>query len=167
VEDLPDLVYKDPSLSIENASFSPCVQARQFGEAIKVTSLTRGRDDFYVLPFYKDNIVCAKAVIELNHNAAHISVFSSGDFGEKFPALDAEEAVKLVYKETGKEAVENPTLVYISVREYPNSISDPSWQVITKEGDTYYVVFSTGPVEEGYISTRVAILNATEVHEIN
>lgn len=157
----------DPLINEDDASFAPCVQARQLGQTLLVKSLARGRNDFYLLPFYKDHAVCAIAVVDVDHNAAHVSAFSVGDMGEKYPAIDAQEAVRRVSEETGKGVKEGPVLVYISVREYPNSISNPSWQVKTVDGETYYVIFSTGPVEEGGIKTRVSILNAAEVHEIN
>jgi hypothetical protein len=162
--DLPQVVYHDPFYGTDETGFGLCIQAKNPGSAVLVHPLT-GDLDYYIVPFFKDNKLCATALVEVRNGAGFVTALGQA-FGDQFPQGNADEAIQQVRMKTGKQVGENPVLVFGAFIEAGDPL-DPIWKVITTDNQIYYVIFITGPTEDsGKIETTVTVLNANEVHPI-
>jgi hypothetical protein len=161
LNDLPGFIYNAPFFSGSGHEFSGCILTKNPGPAIFVKSL-RNLPDYYLLPFFMDHKVCGVALIEMKDGMATFGGWMN-DYSEKYPSVSADEAANQVSLKTGKQLSGDPKLVFGYFQEAANPYF-PVWQVNTADGQTYFVIFYSAIVEEGYLKTFIDVKNSSEVH---
>lgn len=164
IADLPKVVLNDPFFgNVNNGDFGACVKADQPGEASFVKSLDYG-EGYYVVPFFEDEKVCGVFLVTVQNGLGTAAAGGQGR-GEKYPALDAEEAKALIEKKTGQKVWGEPLLAFGNILEVPDPFC-PFWVVSTADGQTYYVLGIVGVRDVGWSTEELItyIWNVTEVH---
>jgi hypothetical protein len=164
LSDLPQVVYNDPFYGSDDTGLGSCIKSKNPGSAVFVQSLNTF-PSYYIVPFYKDNKVCAKALIEVKNGFGDVEALG-GSYEEKFPQLSADEAANQVVMKTGKQVANKPIFVFGGFREAGNPLN-PIWQVTTTDGQVYFVIVITGLMENSAKGeTTITVFNANEVHPI-
>jgi hypothetical protein len=163
INDLPDFVYSDPFYLKNDKDMSSCIQAKIPGKALLIKALDN-LPDYYLLPFYKDKRVCGIASIEIKGGKAITEGWATVNY-EKFPIIDANEAINQVILKTGKKISGSPILAAGGYREIWNPFN-PAWQLVSEDGEEYYVISHSGMVEEGQVAVSTNIFNSNEMHKI-
>jgi hypothetical protein len=158
--DLPNVLYNDASLYTYDANF-PCFSNKNPGPAIFVHSLDTTLADYYILPFYKNNKICALAMITVKDGMGTVNGTGEG-FGNTYPQVSANEAVNLVEEKTGLKVIGQPILIFRSIFEDYDPFF-PYWELQTRDGQTYYVIFFFGRGEGGSIGEKVTVINSKDV----
>jgi hypothetical protein len=118
--------------------------------------------DYYILAFYDNNRVCAKAIIRIKNGLGEVTGWSGGR-ETVYPQISADEAIGQVEKETGKKVLSDPLLIY---QDYPDFYADPFnpyWQITTTDKNIYFVSFRRVLSEGGIESTIIQIKNANDL----
>ena len=158
INDLPNVVYRDPFYGTDQTGFGPCILLKNTGASVFVKSIGL-IPDYYIVPFFKDNKVCGQALIRVENGLG--SVFALGEArGDKFPEVSADEAIRQVQLKTGKQVIGQPTLVFFQTYETPSPDS-PSWKVTTSDGQAYFVLFVAG---QTFDTTTISVLSENEMH---
>jgi hypothetical protein len=159
--DLPQVVYHDPFYGGDEMDFGECIQAKNPEPALLVHRID-GKPDYYLVPFLKDNKICAVAIVEIIDSMGYVGGMGQA-FGDKFPYGSADEASQIVNKKTGKQ-IDQIDLVYGYSLETYNPLY-PYWQVTTVDNQTYYVVFITAISEGNNLpETSIKVLDGNEIH---
>jgi len=161
--DLPNIVYNDTFIS-SDPTFSSCINSRKPGPPSLVQMLDEGKPNYYILPFFAGNQLCAIATIEINENVATL-LGVGGALGDTYPQVSAKEAMDLVVSKTGLTVKGQPILAYQSIRE-DVSPYHPFWKIDTTNGQTYFVLFLITKAEDGTLNKSVTIVNANDINPI-
>ena len=157
--DLPNVLYNDIPMYTSDINFK-CFSAKNTGSSLLVHSLDTTRPDYYLVPFYKDNKVCALAMINVV-NGFGMYLEQAVFLEDSYPQVTANEAINLVEQKTGLKVVGRPALTYQLINEDTDPFS-PFWNVQTSDGQYYYVIFLVGLSEDGSINKHVTVINAKD-----
>jgi hypothetical protein len=164
INDLPNFVYSDPFYLKNDKDMASCLQSKIPGKALLIKALDN-LPDYYLLPFYKDNRVCGIASIEIKNSTATTEGWSQVNY-EKFPIIDANEAINQVILKTGKNITGSPILVACGYQEMWNPFN-PAWQIVTEDGEEDFVISHSGIVEaDDAITVYTNVYNSSEMHKI-
>ncbi|HEY88197.1 MAG TPA: hypothetical protein G4N98_00490 [Thermoflexia bacterium] len=155
-QDVISAVLNDPLFkrSLDDSAFGPRIKDAIPGEPVFVISLDPKKNDYYLVPFYKNQQVSGIAVVGVVDGAGILGMWSNATY-DKFPVVDSAEAQKLIEAE-GFKIKGEPRLVFRWLRESGDETS-PFWEVETEEGITFYVI---------HIMNKTKIYRADEVHPI-
>lgn len=131
-------------MSVDDSAFGSHIKNATPGEPIFVTSLNPKKNDYYLVPFYKNKKISGIAVVGIENGAGILGMWTNASY-DKFPVVDSKEARKLIeaqgFKVTGK-----PRLVFKWIREGGDETS-PFWEVRTEKGVTFYIVYILGDIK--------------------
>ncbi len=161
--ELPQIILTDPFFgNLRNDSI--CLKSGIVGSPIFIHSLN-DFGDYYLLPYYKNNKVCGKAIVKINGNIGRVAGWSDS-VSTIFPDIDATNASNKVTQKTGKTVIGTPILAHQTFQELPLDPFNPIWKATTSDAKVYYVSFVTGIMEDGTIQTVVNVFDAESLHSL-
>ena len=158
-QDVIDIVLND--LTFQHNLDSPMFGANSKNaipsEPIPVTLIGKQNNGniYYVVPFYADEYITGLATVMVDDGQGRMGMWSNTKLLQ-FPYVTVDEAIKLVTEQKFTVA-DTPQLVFRLLRESGDETS-PFWQVDTKEGITFYVIYMLG---------KAKLYRADEVHPRN
>jgi hypothetical protein len=162
VEDLAQVIYN--SSFRENDEFMSCIRAKSPGTSIFLQSIDKS-PDYYMIPFFKNNQLCALAIVRWKDGLGHFYSIMSAD---RFTFVEVSEAIARVEQISGKKVTGTPILVQ---GEFEEAFSPfrPFWKVTTSDGQIYYVITRLGGQIEANttIETIVTVVKAEDMHPLD
>jgi hypothetical protein len=162
INELAEVVYHSNMIARE--PIRTCVSAQQPGTSTLIKSIDK-RPNFYILPFYRNNAICALAILRWENGLGYLDSIGPNP-GTDFPQITASNAVNLVEKSTGKKVAAKPNLVYGLLQEALSQFL-PFWEVTTDDQQVYFVFYRPGGNEGQSSSPKEEVMPAENIHPIN
>jgi hypothetical protein len=143
--DLAQVVYHYPLLESSGAA-GDCIRAQHPGSPVMIG------DDYYLIPFFQDNQVCAMAITY--ENDQRTVYLEAADRVDPAPYGDSAQVITLFEKAFGQKVQGTPILVNTP------SPFQPFWKVTAADGQLYYVIFQSILNEDGRFSKTISIVRA-------
>jgi hypothetical protein len=160
IDDVPQVVLNDPFFRRlrSEAQSGDCILTSQPSGAVWVNPWADS-PGYYIVPFFDVGQLCAYYNVYVENGLGQVSMWTEGrgkaNGGKHFPSAGAREAQAVIEQHTGKRVIGKPRLVAVPFP--PN----PAWEVVTRDGETYYVNFLTVKVNvDGTEEVRVWAWNA-------
>lgn len=158
-QDIVDAVLNDTLFQkyLDDPMFGPNSKDAIPGKPVAVRLISKKYFGitYYIVPFYKDGYVTGLATVWIEDGMGGMGMWSNA-YAKQFPFVDATEAVKRV-AEMKHTVMGEPELVFMPTREGGGDWTNPFWEIKTKEGVIFYVM---------YVLNETEIYRADEVHPI-
>lgn len=144
-QNLVQVVYHYPLLE-NSGPTGDCIRAHHPGGLVYIGA------DYYLIPFFQDDQVCAMAI---THEKDQQTVYlDAADRVDPAPFGDSAQVITLFEKAFGQKVQGMPILVNAP------SPFQPFWKVTAADGQLYYVIFRSLLNEDGRFSKTISITRA-------